>query len=60
MATRPLAMTLGVAKLLSVAAFPTLIVVDKYGKICEFHVGASPQLYDEISQLVAQLVAEAL
>ena len=53
-------MTLGVAKLLSVAAFPTLIVVDKYGKICEFHVGASPQLYDEISQLVAQLVAEAL
>jgi peroxiredoxin len=55
----PVLKAAGVAKLLAVEAFPTLIVVDKSGKIREFHVGYSPQLYDEISQLVRQLVAEA-
>ena len=41
-----------------VQGYPTLIVIDRRGKVREVHVGYSPKLFDELSQLVRGLLAE--
>ena len=38
--------------------YPTLIVIDPQGKIREVHVGYSPRLFEELSELVRNLLAE--
>ena len=41
-----------------VESFPTLIVIDKAGKIREFRVGYSPHLYEDLEPLIRELAAE--
>ena len=41
-----------------IQAFPTLIVVDQRGLIREIHVGYSPRLYEELSELIRKLLTE--
>lgn len=41
-----------------VHTYPTLIVIDKAGKVKEIHVGYSPHLYDDLSRLIRELLAE--
>jgi thiol-disulfide isomerase/thioredoxin len=41
-----------------VEGYPTLIVVDRSGKVREFHVGYSPRLFEDLSSLIRELLAE--
>ncbi len=41
-----------------VDGYPTLIVIDPQGKVREVHVGYSPRLFEELSELVRKLLAE--
>jgi peroxiredoxin len=41
-----------------VQGYPTLVVIDPRGKIREVHVGYSPRLFDDISGLIRELLAE--
>jgi thiol-disulfide isomerase/thioredoxin len=39
-----------------VQGFPTLIIIDKDGKVADVHVGYSPQLYEEVTAAVDRLL----
>ena len=48
----------GIPEKYGVRGYPTLFVIDKEGKIREMHVGYSPRLYEDLSRLVRELLAE--
>jgi peroxiredoxin len=48
----------GLPEKYGVNVYPTLIVIDPKGKIREIHVGYSPRLFEELSDLVRSLLAE--
>lgn len=48
----------GIPPKYGVDGYPTLVVVDKVGKVREIHVGYSPHLYDELSEQIRTLLAE--
>ncbi len=48
----------GIPEKYGVNAFPTLVVVDKRGKVREIHVGYSPRLYEELADVIRKLLVE--
>jgi len=48
----------GIPQKYGVQGYPTLIVIDKQGKVREIHVGYSPRLYEDLSALIRDLLAE--
>ena len=48
----------GIPEKFGVDGYPTLIVIDREGKVREIHVGYSPGLYEDLSTLIRELLAE--
>ena len=48
----------GIPEKYGVSGYPTLVVVDKEGKVRQIHVGYSPRLYEDLSGLIRSLLAE--
>ncbi len=41
-----------------VQGFPTLIIIDKQGKVADIHVGYSPQLFEDVTAVVDRLLGQ--
>ena len=48
----------GIPEKYGVQGYPTLIVVDRRGIVREVHVGYSPRIFEELSDLIRSLLAE--
>jgi thiol-disulfide isomerase/thioredoxin len=48
----------GIPPKYGVEGYPTLIVIDQAGKIRKIHVGYSPRLFEEVSGVIRELLAE--
>ena len=54
----PTIKAIGIPEKYGIQSYPTLIVIDKAGKIREIHVGYSLHLYEDLSALIRDLLAE--
>ena len=54
----PTIKAVGIPEKYGVRGYPTLVVVDKEGKVRDIHVGYSPRLYEDLSGLIRGLLAE--
>ncbi len=48
----------GLPEKYGVRGFPTLVIVDKQGKVQDFYVGYSPELRKEVGEIVRGLLAK--
>jgi thiol-disulfide isomerase/thioredoxin len=56
--TYPTLKATGLPEKYGVRGFPTLVIIDQEGKVHDFHVGYSPTLHDEVSQVIKELLAK--
>ncbi len=54
----PTIKAIGIPEKYGVRGYPTLVVIDKEGKVREIHVGYSPRLYEDLSEEIRGLLAE--
>jgi len=54
--TYPVLKAAGIPEKYMVEGFPTLIIIDKAGKVADMHVGYSPTLHDDVAAAVAALL----